>query len=235
MKILKDIKEYAGLMLEKYKQQGMSGIRVAMVEVGPETPFYQEVRKNLLEIGVDVQAYYFNPIISTEDLMLEVIDLQPHYDGLMLQMPLPKHINLGSLLSVMKPDKDVCGRRLHSGFKPIMAVGIMDYLKYCDVRLAGKDVVILGRNEKALVDMLLEANATVTICHEHSRHSAHIYHCDLIINAMKFFDCKPIEVPIIDMVNGAVNWENKDMIRSIEVFELLGLVNHLNKLGNPNL
>lgn len=226
MKILKDIKEYEGLSIEEYGN-GLAGLRMAIIEVGKEGSFCGKIREIGKKMGIAIHAYYFNPIITTEELMIELIDLQPHYDAVMIQEPLPKHINLGSLLCVLKADKDICGRRRYSCYEPMRAVGVMDYLKYCGIGLDGKDVVVLGKNDRGLVDRLVDEGATVTICHERSRGKAHIYHCDLVINALGYLDCKGLAVPIIDLCGGCRNWENGDIVKSIDILSTLGIIHNL--------
>src|SRR6202042_1413991 len=98
-------------------------------------------------------------------------------DGILIQLPLPKHVNTKRLLEAVSPDKDVDGfhpmnvGRLQSGqpaFAPCTQAGIMEILRRSDLPVAGQNAVIVGRSDivgKPAAMMLLNASATVTVCH----------------------------------------------------------------------
>ena len=149
------------------------------------------------------------------------------YDGIIVQLPLPPHIRSSIATAAIPAHKDVDGFRIDSEFEPATPKGIMDYLKYCEFDLTGKDVVIIGRSDivgKPLARMMTDADATVTLCHSKSKLSSHIYHCDLIVSAVGkagFLNCYPIHVPVIDvginfneqgkLVGDCVNIEGRDV------------------------
>ena len=106
----------------------------------------------------------------------------------------------------MEPEQDVDGFLPNSPHKPCTPGGIMKYLEYCGWDPIGKDVTIIGRSDivgKPMAKLMLDADATVTICHSKTHNlNQHIYHTDLIVCAVgkpNFLDCSTINVPVIDV------------------------------------
>jgi len=124
----------------------------------------------------------------TQDELTQIIvslNLDPEVDGILLQLPLPKHINSSALLQLIQPDKDVDGlnpinvAKLYAnqkGFVPCTPKGIMTLLHAYHVELSGKKVVVLGRSAlvgRPVAQLMLNQNATVTICHSKTQDIAH--------------------------------------------------------------
>ena len=87
--------------------------------------------------------------------------------AIMVQLPLPKHINKEQVLNCIPPWKDIDGLRTHSDYKPLTPCAIMRWLREKGVDLVGKNVTILGRSElvgKPLANMMIDAGATVAVC-----------------------------------------------------------------------
>lgn len=125
----------------------------------------------------------------TQDELLEIIDKYNHFtsvNGILVQLPLPKHIDEQVILEAISPMKDVDGfhplnvGKLNIGQKqmiPSTPAGIMELLKANHIELEGKHVVIVGRSNivgKPLAHLLLEANATVTIAHSRTKDLKHL-------------------------------------------------------------
>ena len=127
-------------------------------------------------------------------------------DGIMVQLPLPKHLDERAIIDAISPAKDVDGLtttnigRLRSGqncLKPCTAAGIIDLCKYYNIELDGKDVTIIGRSNivgKPLADLMMAEGATVTQCHSHTKNLAnHTRPADILVSAVgkpKFIDDK---------------------------------------------
>ena len=147
-------------------------------------------------------------------------------------MPLPKNISLESVKRAIPATKDVDGFRVDSLYKPCTPLGILSYLDACGYDLDGKNVTIFGRSEivgKPLAKMMTDRNATVTLCHSHTKnYYQFIQTADLIVTAVgkpKFLNCYPIHIPVIDvginfiegedgkmhMVGDCCNTENRDV------------------------
>jgi methylenetetrahydrofolate dehydrogenase (NADP+)/methenyltetrahydrofolate cyclohydrolase len=222
MTILKPVKEFTDKWIEKTKEEIKElklEPKLAIVQVG-DNPASDKYIKNKIndcnKVGITAHHYWFPEETTETDLIWEITELQKHYDGLIVQLPLPKHINPEVISQNILPEKDVDGFHPMSLFKPATPLGIMKYLKYCDFDVYGKDVVILGRSKtvgKPLAQMMTDADATVTLCHSKSRIGKHIYHCDLIISAVgkpKFLNCQLVDVPVIDV---GINFdENGNMV-----------------------
>jgi methylenetetrahydrofolate dehydrogenase (NADP+)/methenyltetrahydrofolate cyclohydrolase len=130
------------------------------------------------------------------------------YDGIMVQLPLPPHIDARRVaVEAIDPAKDVDGFLEWSKFQPCTPLGIMKYLEYCGFPIEGSDVVVIGRSDivgKPMAKMLTDANATVTLCHSKTKDlESKLSRADLIICAVgkpgfiKASDWN--EVPIIDV------------------------------------
>ena len=118
-------------------------------------------------------------------------------NGILLQLPLPKGLDEKKLISLISPNKDVDGLtelnlgRLFSKntlVAPCTATGIIDILKHYNVQIDGKEVVVVGRSllvGKSVANMLEQLNATVTICHSHTRDLAvHTRRADILVVAI---------------------------------------------------
>lgn len=110
--------------------------------------------------------------------------------AIMVQLPLPKHINKEQVLNCIPPWKDIDGLRTHSDYKPLTPCAIMRWLREKGVNLEGKNVTILGRSElvgKPLANMMIDAGATVTVCNSHTPYidSANFaFLSDIVISAV---------------------------------------------------
>ena len=113
--------------------------------------------------------------------LINVLNLDDGIDGILVQLPLPKHIDTNKILETISPAKDVDGfaainvGKLASGldgFVPCTPLGIMEIFKAYDINLEGKNAVVIGRSNivgKPMANLLLNANATVTVTHSKTR------------------------------------------------------------------
>ena len=211
MMILKDIKQYTKLLkrIFKYRIFQLSEVpKLAIIQVGnieASNRYIHNKVKDCEEVGIEVQVYHYDENITEYELCENIKLDQEFYDGVIVQLPLPPHIRQEVAVAAISPDKDVDGFRHDSWFEPVIPKGTMDYLKYCEFDLEGKDVVILGCNNivnKPLAKMMIDANATVTICHSKSEIDKYIQNADLIISAVEkanFLNCENINIPVIDI------------------------------------
>ena len=232
--ILKNCKEFAARWKEEIhsRVEKLGGTpTLAIVQVGnveASNRYIKNKIKDCNEVGISAHHYVYDNDISTEDLVWEVIDLQKHYNGIIVQMPLPPQIDVNKIILAIDPDKDVDGFRESSLFKPCTPGGIMRYLEYCGFELTGKNVVIIGRSNivgKPLAKMMTDADATVTLCHSKTQGlDCHLRNADLIVTAVgkaKFLNCYSIHVPVVDvginfdengkLVGDAFNTEDRDV------------------------
>lgn len=211
MIILKDIKQYTKLLKKifKYRISQLSEVpKLAIIQVGnieASNLYIRNKVKDCEEVGIEAQVYHYDENITEYELCKNIKLDQEFYDGVIVQLPLPPHIRQEVAVAAISPDKDVDGFRHDSWFEPVIPKGIIDYLKYCEFDIEGKDVVILGCNNivsKPLARMMIDANATVTLCNSKSKIDEHIQNADLIISAVEkanFLNCENINVPVIDV------------------------------------
>lgn len=220
--ILKDIKTYVALLKSQFKDRVnllAASPQLAIIQVGnveASNRYIKNKVKDCEEVGIVAHVYHFEEVISEKDLIFEVQQLSEFYNGIIVQLPLPPHIHEEAVTAAIPAEKDVDGFRNDSCFHPATPKGIMDYLKYCEFDLCGKDVVIIGRSNivgKPLAAMMTDADATVTLCHSKSSIDKYLREADLIVSAVGkagFLNCYPIYVPVIDVginfieVNGKI-------------------------------
>ena len=209
------------------KKPTLAVFQIGNVEAS--TRYIRNKKKDCEEVGINFEWYYYPEEITTKELVQEIKDMNDYVDGLIVQMPLPDHIDVTAIKLAIDPKKDVDGFHPNSMFEPCTPFGIVKYLiDGCDYDFKGKNVTIFGRSDivgKPLAKMLTDLDATVTLCHSKTRNAwDHISNADLIVTAVGkagFLNCYPIHVPVIDVginfdVNGklvgdCINTENRDV------------------------
>lgn len=209
--VLGNIKEYTKALKEQFKDR-IAAIgdapKLAIIQVGnveASNRYIKNKVKDCEEVGIIADVYQYPEDITEHELCENIKFDQEHYDGVIVQLPLPPHIREKVVVAAINPLKDVDGFHPDSLFDPATPAGIMKYLRACDYDVAGRDIVIIGRSNivgKPLARMMTDADATVTLCHSKSKLSNHLYGADLIVTAVGkagFLNCYPIHVPVIDV------------------------------------
>ena len=164
---------------------------VAFIRVGDDPASVSYVRKKektAERIGIESRLYLLPDDISTEDLFTQIdaLNTDPDVNGILIQAPLPKHINETETFNRVLPAKDVDGfntlnigklcQEDSSGFVACTPAGIVELMERSGVETEGKHVVVLGRSQivgkpAALLMMrkALPGNATVTVCHSRTQ------------------------------------------------------------------
>ena len=138
------------------------------------------------EVGITSYHYSFPENVTKNELIELISSLNSNKDvhGILVQLPLPKHLNEREILSYIDPNKDVDGFSPYQmgklvlgedGFPSCTPYGIMELFKHYDISLAGKNAVVVGRSNtvgKPMAIMLTAANATVTVCHSRTKNLA---------------------------------------------------------------
>lgn len=177
-------------------------ITLAVIIVGndPASRVYVNNKKKACEyVGFRSLEFALSEDTS-EDELLELIDklnADPSVNGILCQLPVPKHIDEEKVIDRISPDKDVDGfskinvGKLWLGEYDLAActpMGVMELLKYYDIEVCGKNCVIIGRSNivgKPMAALLLEKNGTVTICHSRTKNLAEITsQADIIVAAV---------------------------------------------------
>lgn len=156
------------------------GLAVILVGDNPASLIYIKAKtKACEELGIHSFQYTFHKDISQTDLLWQISELNndPKVHGVLVQLPLPKHLDEELILEAISPEKDVDGfhpfnvGRLVAGkplFQPCTPLGIIKLMEDSGIDISGKDAVVAGRSNivgKPIAIMLLQKNATVTICH----------------------------------------------------------------------
>jgi methylenetetrahydrofolate dehydrogenase (NADP+)/methenyltetrahydrofolate cyclohydrolase len=156
------------------------GLAVILVGEVPASQIYVRSKvKTCGELGIFSEMLTPPETITTDEMLdlIAALNTREDIDGILIQLPLPKHVNTKRLLEAVSPDKDVDGfhpmnvGRLQSGqpaLAPCTPAGIMEILRRSDLPVAGQNAVIVGRSDivgKPAAMMLLNASATVTVCH----------------------------------------------------------------------
>ena len=220
--------------------------KLVVLSVGddPASKIYVNNKKKFAEkIGITAEIIEYPSRVRQEILLtdINVLNVDPTVTAILVQLPLPKHIDKLEILSAILPEKDVDGFTpynsglLFSGAKPYAYPatprGILRLLDEYNIEIDGKHVVIVGRSNivgKPLAQMMLNRNATVTVCHSHTKNLADITKtADILVSAaggkiieenMIKQNCVVIDVGIFrdddGKLRGDVNFETVSKIAS---------------------
>lgn len=176
------------------------GLVVVLVGENPASQIY--VRNKVqacADLGFHSELITPPPTITTEELLALVAQLnaRDEIDGILIQLPLPKHIDSKVLLETIDPAKDVDGfhpinvGRLQSGspaLAPCTPAGVIEILKRSGISIGGQKAVVVGRSDivgKPAAMLLLHENATVTICHSRTKDlAAETRQADILVAAI---------------------------------------------------
>lgn len=176
------IREEVKSGVEKLKEEKgiIPGLGVILVGENPASKVYVRNKARACEhVGIYSETIKLPEEISEEELLEHVNKLNEREDinGILVQLPLPKHINSEKILLAISPDKDVDGfhpinvGKLTTGeetFYPCTSSGIIEIIKRQGIEIKGKEAVVIGRSNivgKPVALLLLHNHATVTICH----------------------------------------------------------------------
>ncbi|NOY77737.1 MAG: bifunctional methylenetetrahydrofolate dehydrogenase/methenyltetrahydrofolate cyclohydrolase FolD [Calditrichaeota bacterium] len=188
-KVAEDIRAELRLRIERLKNKGITpNLTVILVGEDPASQVYVSMKKKACEALELFSETIRLPAQTTQEELVEHIERlnqDPSVHGILVQMPLPSHINSNQIIEVIHPRKDVDGfhpinvGRLVAGtpsFLPCTPAGVIELLTRYGYTPDGKHVVIVGRSNivgKPLANLLIQktpaGNATVTVCHTHTK------------------------------------------------------------------
>ncbi len=166
------------------KDGGVPCLAVVLVGDDPASKVYVRNKKRACEYcGIKSLEYILDKTASEQQLLdlIDVLNNEPTVHGILVQLPLPPHINEQNIINAISEHKDVDAfhpanvGRLMTGnpdFLPCTPAGVMEMLKKYNIETAGKDCVIIGRSNivgKPMAMLMLMANSTVTICHSKTK------------------------------------------------------------------
>lgn len=235
-KLLADLK----LKVEKFQKKPT--LVVILVGENPASKIYvNNKKKTAEELGIISRVINYPADISESELLAKIDELNKDNDvtAILVQLPLPEHISKENVINAIAPEKDVDGftpynfGKLFSGEVPTVypctPKGILLLLEEYNIQLEGKHVVVIGRSNivgRPLSQMLLNKNATVTVCHSRSNLDI-IKTADVVISAvgkniiegeMLKSDCVVVDVGIFKDENGKtrgdVDFESASQVAS---------------------
>ncbi len=195
------VKKEAAADVEALKRQGIqTTLAVILVGDDPASQVYvRNKRKDCEEIGIKSLEYRLSEQTTQEELLKLVRELneRPDVNGILCQLPLPKHLNEAEVINAISPLKDVdafhpanVGKIMIGAydFLPCTPAGVMELLRQYGVSAEGKRCVVIGRSNivgKPMAMLLLHDNGTVTICHSRTKELAEICRqADILVAAV---------------------------------------------------
>ncbi|TBL81169.1 bifunctional 5,10-methylenetetrahydrofolate dehydrogenase/5,10-methenyltetrahydrofolate cyclohydrolase [Paenibacillus thalictri] len=194
------LQEAVKLDAEDWKKQGVRpALAVILVKGDPASEYYANSKMKLAQkLGIEYRLIILEADVAEDRLLAEInrLNEDPDTHGIMLELPLPKHLNVAAVSDALLPVKDVDGicsankwavYTGEPGLYPATPESCIRILKYFGYELQGKHVVLIGRGEtvgRPLMQLLLRENATLTVCHSHTQQlTRHIAQADILIAA----------------------------------------------------
>ena len=191
-----DVGRRAAALTARSRQPGLAVIRVGD---DPASAVYVRNKvKACAEHGLHSVLESYPAAFGESELLARVtaLNADPAIHGILVQMPLPGHIDAQKVIEAIAPAKDVDGFSVHSagslvaglpGLRPATPAGCMKLIESTGVQVAGKHAVVIGRSNtvgKPMALLLLQANATVTVCHSATPDLAHhVRQADIVVAA----------------------------------------------------
>lgn len=239
-RISAEIKDELKQKVAELKQQGITGA-LAVIQVGndPASSVYVRNKKKACEyIGIESLSYEL-PEETTQEELLALIDRLNQDDkvnGILVQLPVPKHIDENTIIRAISPLKDVDGFHPQSvgaltigqkGFVSCTPAGIIQLLKRSDIEIEGKHCVVIGRSNivgKPMALLMLRENATVTITHSKTKNLKEICQtADILIVAIgkkEFVDASYVKEGAVVIDVGIHRDENNKLSGDVKYDEV---------------
>ncbi|MGA1939332.1 bifunctional methylenetetrahydrofolate dehydrogenase/methenyltetrahydrofolate cyclohydrolase FolD [Arcobacter sp. YIC-310] len=196
------IKEEVRVEVEelKNKESITPGLAVVLVGDDAASATYVNSKHKACEAAGIYSEVHTKPSTTTQEELLELIEKMnndPKLDGILVQLPLPKHIDTTTVLEAINPLKDVDGFHPYNvgrmvsnldSFLPATPFGVMRMFEEHNIELSGKNCVVIGSSDivgKPMASLLTNAKATVTVCNSRTKDlSAHTKAADIVIIAV---------------------------------------------------
>ena len=184
-KVSAKVREDLKLEVDNLKKEGIKP-KLAVIMVGNDLASKVYVRnknKACEEIGIEYEEFLLGEETTMEELLnvIDNLNKNQNIDGILLQSPIPKHLDINKAFRAILPEKDVDGfHPINAGklsigekcFVPCTPHGVVKIIEEYNIETEGKNVVIVGRSNivgKPLIQCMLQKNATVTVCHSKTR------------------------------------------------------------------
>jgi len=186
----KKVQSSVSIEVEKLKQEKniVPGLAVIIVGDDPASHAYVSMKEKACKTVGFYSIAHKMPDTITQDEIIQIIMMMnnnPHIHGILVQLPLPKHIDTNKILEVIDPKKDVDGFHAYNvgrmvtnldSFVACTPLGVMKMFEEYNIDLKGKDVVVVGASNivgKPMASLLLNADATVSITHIYTKNLSH--------------------------------------------------------------
>ncbi len=218
---------------------------LAVIQVGndPASSVYVNNKKKACAyIGIESLSYELEENISQEEL-LAIIDELNHNEmvnGILVQLPLPRHIDENTVIHTIAPEKDVDGFHPETvgnmcigskGFLPCTPAGVIQLLKRSNIQIEGKECVVIGRSNivgKPMAMLLLRENGTVTITHSRTKDLQEITkRADILVAAIgkpKFVSAEYVKEGAVVIDVGIHRNENNKLCGDVDFDDVVGKV-----------
>ncbi|MBR6902737.1 MAG: bifunctional methylenetetrahydrofolate dehydrogenase/methenyltetrahydrofolate cyclohydrolase FolD [Clostridia bacterium] len=195
------VKEKVAQDVKKLADDGISvGLAVILVGNNPASKIYVENKRKACEAtGIKSFQYILSENTTESELisLIETLNNEKSVNGILCQLPLPRHINEQAVIAAISPEKDVDAFHISNvgkimvgnfDFLPCTPAGIIEILDYYGIETESKNCVVIGRSNivgKPMAILLLHRNATVTICHSKTKNLAEITRgADILVSAV---------------------------------------------------
>ncbi len=191
-RISKELKEHLSIETDRYLlEYGRPPLLVTLL-VGnePASLMYVQMKKKACEEAGILNQIFAYETISEEEIisLINRWNKTEEIDGILIQHPLPEGIDEATCFRAIAPDKDIDGLSERSSFKSATANAMMNMLDYYGIDVEGKNAVVVGRSTivgKPTANLLLERNATVTICHSKTKNiKDYLKKADIVVAAI---------------------------------------------------
>ena len=194
-------KQIISSLKDEFKKYNAKLVVILVGENAASLIYVKNKEKVCKLVGVKYEEHRFSNKIKQEDLLNEIKKLNNDktVTGFMVQLPLPKHIQVSEVIKAINPKKDVDGfhncnigkmfiDENSNDLLPATPLGIIKLLDAYNIAIEGKEVVVVGRSNivgKPISSMMLNRNATVTTCHSYTKNLAeHTKRADILISAV---------------------------------------------------
>lgn len=232
--IFDELKEKVSKLSEK------PTIAVIIVGENPASKIYVKIKhKKAMELGMNSLVVEMPENTTQEDLLLKIEELNknPNVNAILVQMPLPAHINTYQVLEKISPIKDVDGFTFENVAKNMIGIppnaysctpkGILRLLEDYSIEIEGKNVLIIGRSNivgKPLAAMFLNKNATITVAHSKTKNLEKLArNADIVVAAVgipKFVKASWIKENAVVIDVGITRLEDKTLVGDVDFEEV---------------
>lgn len=252
-KVLSDIvKDELKTIVTNMKKCGQT-VKLVVIQVGDDSAssvYVNNKKKACDYIGINSDVYHLSELIDQNTLidMIEHLNEDESVNGILVQLPLPRHLNEKEILSKIHPSKDVDGFHEYNvgnlvlgnqGIVSCTPSGIMKILQHYNIEVAGKECVVVGRSNivgKPMALLLLSNDGTVTVCHSKTQNLKEICkRADILVCAIgkpKFFNKDYIKDGAVVIDVGIHRQENGKLCGDVDFEDVEDIVSAITPVPN---